>query len=398
MVSIFPAMPERATYLDHAATTPMRPEVLEAMLPFLGATFGNPSSSHAAGRAARAGLEGARREVAEALGVEPREVVFTSGGTEADNLAILGRALAVRAAGRTPVVAVAATEHKAILAAAHSVGSLGGEERLLPVDRAGRLDLAALGETLSREPAIVSVMWVNNETGVVQPLPRIAAMCEAAGVPLHSDLVQAFGKLAIDLGTLPLPLATISGHKIGAPKGIGALIVRRGIELAPLVTGGGQQGGLRPGTENVAGAVALGRAALLAAREVGAESQRLGALRTALLEGLRQAVPDLHLTADGGETAPHVLSLLFPGADSGILLIHLDQAGIAASGGSACTTGATEPPHVLTAMGVPRELARGVLRLSLGHETTAADIAHAVEVIPVAVRRARALAEGMSHA
>ena len=252
-------------YLDHAATTPVRSEVLEAMMPYLtNQSFGNPSSAHRFGRAARAGIEQARRQIAESLGAEPSQVIFTSGGTEADNLSIVGAALAARDRGAPMCAAVSAVEHKAVLAAAHAVCHLGGREVLLPVDRAGMLDLEALDRALAETPSVVSVMWVNNEVGVVQPVAHIAERCRDAGVIFHTDAVQALGKVEISLQNLCCTLLTISGHKIGAPKGIGALIVRDRKAVEAILHGGGQQYGIRPGTENVAGAVALGRAVQLA--------------------------------------------------------------------------------------------------------------------------------------
>lgn len=392
-------MPRDPVYLDYAATTPVRPEVLEAMLPFLGSgSFGNPSSSHRFGRTARAGLEQARREVAAAVGAEPAQVVFTSGGTEADNLAVIGAAQAARQQGRPMLVAVSAVEHKAVLAAAHQVGHLGGEEIVLPVDSDGLLDLEALGAALERRPAVVSVMWVNNETGVRQPVEEIARRCSAASVLLHSDAVQAFGKVPVALRDLPCTLLTISGHKIGAPKGIGALIVRDRKAIEAIIHGGGQQFGIRPGTENVAGAVALGRAATLAAEEQSAEATRLCALRDELFERIRAAVPDVVAHGRTAARAPHVLNIGVPGTDSEALLMHLDLAGVAASGGSACSTGAMEPSHVLTAMGVPRALALGSIRLSLGHETTAADTDRVVEIFPKVVEKVRQLSVVLGRA
>lgn len=392
-------MPPSPVYLDHAATTPVRPEVLEAMLPYLGgATFGNPSSAHRFGRAARAGLEQARREVAAAVGVEPPQVIFTSGGTEADNLAVIGAALAARHQGRPMLVAVSAVEHKAVLSAAHQVTQLGGEEVVLPVDAGGQLDLTALDAALARSPALVSVMWVNNETGVRQPIEDIAGRCHRANVLLHSDAVQAFGKLPLSLAELPCTLLTISGHKIGAPKGIGALIVKERKAVGALIHGGGQQYGIRPGTENVAGAIALGRAATLAAAEQSAEAPRLAGLRDRLLEQLRQVVPDVVCHGAEAARAPHILNVGIPGTDSEALLMHLDLAGVAASGGSACSTGAMEPSHVLTAMGVPRALALGSIRLSLGHDTTPADLDRAVEVLPKVVAKVRELSVVLGRA
>jgi cysteine desulfurase len=340
-------MPLPPVYLDYAATTPVRSDVLEAMLPYLNSgSFGNPSSAHRFGRAARAGLEQARKEVAAAVGAEPSQVVFTSGGTEADNLAVIGAALAA----------------------------------------------------LARNPAVVSVMWVNNETGVRQPVEEIARRCAAAGVLLHSDAVQAFGKVPVALTDLPCTLLTISGHKIGAPKGIGALIVRDRKAVEAMIHGGGQQFGIRPGTENVAGAVALGRAAALAAAEQSSESARLAGLRDSLIERLRAVVPDLVVHGIAAPRAPHVLSIGIPGADSEALLMHLDLAGVAASGGSACSTGAMEPSHVLTAMGIPRALALGSIRLSLGHETRAEDLDRVVEVFPKVVEKVRKLSVVLGRA
>ena len=386
-------------YLDHAATTPVRPEVLEAMLPYLtDQAFGNPSSAHRYGRAARAGIEQARREVAQAVGAEPNQVIFTSGGTEADNLGIIGAALASRDRGGSVCAVVSAIEHKAVLAAAHAVCHLGGREIVLPVDGRGRVSLEALDAALAERPAVVSIMWVNNEVGVVQPVAEIAQRCRATGVVFHTDAVQAFGKLPVSMADLPCTLLTLSGHKIGAPKGVGALIVRDRKAVEAIIHGGGQQYGIRPGTENVAGAVALGRAALLAAREQPEEAPRLRALRARLAERLRAAVADLTVNGDDGDTAPHVLNVAVAGADSEALLMHLDLAGVAASSGSACSTGAVEPSHVLVAMGVPRELALGAIRFSLGRESTDEDVDRVAEVMPAVVAKVRQLAGVLGRA
>ncbi len=386
------------TYLDHAATTPVRPEILDAMLPFLQSSWGNPSSAHQVGRGARAGLEQGKREVAEALGVQPNQVIFTSGGTEADNLAILGAALAARAAGRQMHVVTTAIEHKAALASAHAVARVDGRETILPVDRRGLIDMAALDRALADSPCLVSVMWVNNETGVVQPMAEIGERCRAAGVPLHTDAVQAFGKIPLDLAAVGAALCSISGHKIGAPKGIGALIVRDRKIIEAIIHGGGQQFGIRPGTENVAGAVAMGRAAMIASRELAEHVSRIGGLRDQLAERLSAALPDLHINAADSPRAPHVLSVSIPGTDAESLLMHLDMAGICCSGGSACSTGTIEPSHVLIAMGVDRALALGTVRFSLGHETTAADIDRVIEVMPTVVERVRSLNTALGRA
>jgi len=317
--TIFLPMPHPPVYFDHAATTPVRPEVLDAMLPYLGSeAFGNPSSAHHFGRVARAGVEQARQQVAEALGAEPGQVVFTSGGTEADNLAVIGAALAARKRDGSMAVVVSAVEHKAVLAAAHAVAELGGVEVVLPVTRQGIVQMDALDQALVHQPAVVSVMWVNNETGVIQPIMEIAQRCEAARVPFHTDAVQAMGKIDIDVARTGCSLLTISGHKIGAPKGVGALVVRRPDMLEPIVHGGSQQAGIRPGTENVPGIIGLGQAVALAATEQSDEAARLTTLREALVGHLRKTVPDIVVIGDGGggPLAPHVLNVLIPGTDS----------------------------------------------------------------------------------
>jgi cysteine desulfurase len=386
-------MTRAPVYLDHAATTPVRPEVLEAMLPYLtNQAFGNPSSAHRFGRAARAGIEQARREVAQAVGAQPNQVIFTSGGTEADNLGIIGAALAARDRGGSVCAVVSAIEHKAVLAAAHAVCRLGGRELVLPVDPWGYVRLEALDAALDERPAVVSIMWVNNEVGVIQPVAEIARRCRDAGVVFHTDAVQAFGKLPVSMGELPCTLLTLSGHKIGAPKGTGALVVRDRKAVEAIIHGGGQQYGIRPGTENVAGAVALGRAALLAAREQAEEAPRLCELRDRLAERLRAVVSEVTINGDGSDRAPHVLNVSVAGADSEALLMHLDLAGVAASSGSACSTGSVEPSHVLVAMGVPHDLALGAIRFSLGHESTVEDVDRVAEVMPAVVAKVRQLA------
>jgi cysteine desulfurase len=385
-------MSKRLVYLDNAATTPVRPEVLEAMLPYLGAeAFGNPSSAHRFGRAARAGIEEAKRTIADVLGAEPNQVIFTSGGTEADNLAIIGAALAAKDRGDPFRVAVSAIEHKAILAAAHAVKHLGGEEVILPVSSAGLVDQAALAAALTRGLAVASVMWVNNEVGVVQPVAELAERCRAAGACFHSDAVQAFGKVPVSLTDVPCTLLTISGHKIGAPKGIGALIVRDRRAVEAIIHGGGQQFGIRPGTENVPGIVALGRAVALAAAEQAACAAHLRTLRDDLERGLLAVIPDAVINAWHAPRAPHVTNVSIPGTDSEALLMHFDLAGIACSSGSACSTGSVEPSHVLTAMGVPPELGVAALRFSFGRENTAEDVETVLAAVPKIVEKVRSL-------
>ena len=380
-------------YLDYAATTPVRPEVVEAMLPFFGAqSFGNPSSAHRFGRAARAGLEEAKRKVAAAVDAEPNQVVFTSGGTEADNLAIVGAALAARDAGRRMCAVVTAIEHKAILAAAHAVCHLGGEEIVLPVTGDGVVELDALDRAIAGRPAVVSVMWVNNEIGVIQPIEALAARSKEQGALFHTDAVQAFGKVAIDLNTLPIDLLTISGHKIGAPKGIGALFVRRGVKLDPLMHGGDQDRGRRPGTENVAFAVGLARAAELAVEEREAEVRRLAELRDRLETALLERIPDAIVHGRGAPCAPHILNISVAGTDSESMLMALDLQGVACSAGSACQSGSVTPSHVLRAMGVRSDIATSAIRMSLGSLTNDDGITRVAELFPALIQKARRLA------
>lgn len=376
-------------YLDHAATTPVRPEVRAAMEPFHGPQFGNPSSAHRWGRAARAALDEARERLAACLGARPDEVAFTSGGTEADNLAVLGAWRARRGAERRAVVTTP-VEHKAVLAAVHHAASEGAEERLLSVDGDG---VVADGAGAIRgDVAVCSVMWVNNETGVVQPVPALADRARAAGAVFHTDAVQAFGKVDVDVRRTPVDLLTLSGHKLGAPKGIGALYVRRGTALAPLFHGGAQDRGRRPGTENVAYAVGLATAAERTLAERDTEHARLMALRDALEAGILAGVPDAVVHGGGAERAPHVTSVSAPGVDGAALLLALDLHGVAASGGSACQTGNAEPSHVLLAMGVEPALAAAAVRFSVGALTTPACVARVGALFPRLVEKARAAA------
>ena len=378
-------------YLDHAATTPVRPEVRAAMEPFYGPQFGNPSSAHRWGRAARAALDEARERLAGTMGGRADEVVFTSGGTEADNLAVLGAWRARRGDARRAVVSTP-VEHKAVLAAVAHAAAEGAAERLLRIDRDGVVDPASADGMLGADAAVCSVMWVNNETGVVQPVPALAERARAGGVVMHTDAVQAFGRLPVDVRATPVDLLTISGHKLGAPKGVGALYVRRGTALAPLFHGGAQDRGRRPGTENVAYAVGLATAAELAVAEREAECARLVSLRDALEAAILGGAPDAVIHGRGAARAPHVTSVSVPGVDGASLLLALDLHGVAVSGGSACQTGKAEPSHVLLAMGVEPALAGGAVRLSVGALTTPACVARAGALVPRLAAKARAVA------
>jgi cysteine desulfurase len=375
-------------YLDHAATTPVRPEVRAAMEPFHGPRFGNPSSLHRWGREARAALDEARERLAATFGARPDEVCFTSGGTEADNMAVLGAWRARRGEGRTAVVTTP-IEHKAILAAAHQVAREGGEERLVEVDAAGTVRAESFSTALGGDVAICSVMWINNEIGVVQDVPALAAAAKACGALFHTDAVQAFGKLEIDAAAQPFDMLSLSGHKFGAPKGVGAVYLRRGTPLEPLLHGGSQDRGRRPGTENVAAAVAMAVAAELAVAERAGEWARLEALRDRLEGAILARVPDALVHARGARRAPHILSMSVPGTDSESLLMALDIAGVAASGGSACQSGNVSPSHVLTAIGLAPDLAGAAVRLSLGHLTTDACVDRVAELFPTLVEKAR---------
>lgn len=380
-------------YLDHAATTPARPEVVAAILPLLeGDGFGNPSSPHRFGRTARAVLEQARRQVAAAVCAEPGGVVFTSGGTEANNLAVVGAALAARDRGAPFRVAVSAIEHKSVHGAAHFVEELGGEAIGIAVAPSGRVDLAALDEALAHDVSIVSVMAANNETGVIQDVARLAARCAERGVHFHCDAVQALGKTDLDFTAWGCASMSVSGHKIGAPKGAGALVQRDRAAIRPLIRGGGQQRGVRPGTENVIGLVGLGVGAELAARETAEHGKRVGALRDAFEAQVARALPDVVVHGHEADRVPHVSLLSVPGTDSEAMLMQLDLAGIACSSGSACTTGTVEPSHVLRAMQVPHELGIAALRFSFGAGNTAGDVEEAVQALVAAAARVRRLA------
>jgi cysteine desulfurase len=377
-------------YLDHAATTPVRPEVLDAMLPFFDAKFGNASSAHRWGREARAATDAARERIAACLGAHPDEICLTSGGTEADNLAVLG-GWRVQQGRRRPGIVSTPIEHKAVLESVHQAAREGGDERLLAIDATGVVSLDSARAHLRDDVAMVSVMWVNNETGVIQPVAELAALAKAAGAIFHTDAVQAFGKLDVDVRALPCDFLSVSGHKFGAPKSIGAVFVRRGTALAPLFFGGSQDRGRRPGTENTPMAVALATAMELTLAERDAEVARLRALRDQLEAGVLAAQPDLVVHGRGAPRVPHILHCSVPGTDSESLLMALDLKGVAASSGSACQSGSVTPSHVLTAMGLPDALGASAVRFSVGKLTTEEQIGRVVALFPEVVRSARAM-------
>jgi cysteine desulfurase len=384
-------------YLDHAATTPMRPEAIAAMTERL-AELGNASSLHAPGRGARRIVEESREAIAQALGARPSEVVFTSGGTEADNLALKGLYWARRKAdpARRRVL-VSAVEHHAVLDSATWLGQHADAEiDWLPVDAYGRVDLDALAAAIRRDPAsvaLVSVMWVNNEVGTVQPVAEVAELAHEHGIPVHTDAVQAVGQLPVGFAASGADAMTVTAHKVGGPVGVGALVVRREVDLVPLLHGGGQERDVRSGTLDVAGIAGFAAAVVAAVAEREALAAELTKLRDELVRQVLEAVPDAELNGDPGpepeRRLPGNAHFSFPGCEGDSLLLLLDARGIACSTGSACSAGVAEPSHVLLAMGHDEKRARGSLRFSLGHTSTAADVDALGSVIGGVVERAR---------
>ena len=372
---------EQPIYLDYNATTPVAPAVLEAMLPYLAQHFGNPSSDHDYGQTTAAAVARARRQVADLLGCAPDEIVFTGGGSESDNHALLGR---VWASGLTrPHLVTSAIEHPAVLTTCRFLERQGAEVTYLPVDGQGRVDPDSVRRALRPGTVVVSVMHANNEVGTLQPLAEIAAICREAGVPLHSDAAQSVGKVPTRVDELGVDLLTIAGHKLYAPKGIGALYVRRGTPLEPLIHGAGHENGRRAGTENVPYIVALGAAAELASQSLAAEGERQRALRERLHQLLSER-NDVSLNGHPHERLPNTLSLRFAGLDGNQLLAATPE--VAASTGSACHAGLSEPSPVLLALGVPPGEAIGTLRLSLGRPTTAGEVERAAAALTRAAR------------
>lgn len=390
-------------YLDHAATTPMLPEAIEAMTAQLG-RLGNPSSLHCTGRAARRVVEEAREAVAQALGARPSEVVFTGGGTEADNLVIKGLYWSRRAEDdRRRRVLVSAVEHHAVLDSAQWLGEHEGAEiELLPVDRLGRVHPETLREALERNPhsaALVSVMWANNEVGTVQPIAELTEIARMYGVPIHSDAVQAIGQLRVDFAAAGLDAMTVTGHKIGGPIGVGVLLLGHDLTPVPVLHGGGQERDIRSGTLDTPAIAALAVAAELAVKRQPERAERLVGLREDLIRRVFEVVPEAVLNGDPGRDLearlPGNAHLSFPGCEGDALLMLLDARAIECSTGSACSAGIAQPSHVLLAMGQAEERARGSLRFSLGHTSTQADVDALVDAIPAVVERARRA--GMSN-
>lgn len=384
--------PQQMIYLDHAATTPVAPEVLTAMLPYFAEFYGNPSSVHRVGRRASVALEQARRTIAEQMGAKPNEIIFTSGGTEGDNAALRGIALARRAATGANRLITTPIEHHAVLHTALDLRDhFGFELTLLPVDSAGRITPADLINALGdgRAVAVVSVMMANNEIGTIQPIAELGACCLAVGVPLHTDAVQVAGKLPLAVDELGVAALSVSSHKFYGPKGVGFLYLRNGTPYLPLLTGGSHEYDRRAGTENVPLIVGMAKAFTLAEAERITEGTRLRLLRDQLIGTILESVDDAYLTGAPTDRLDHLASFILPGAEAESLLIALDLAGIAASSGSACASGSQRPSHVLEAIGITPADARCAIRFSLGRSTTAEDIRYVGEKLPQLVTQVR---------
>jgi cysteine desulfurase len=382
---------DRIIYLDYAATTPLDPEVLAAMMPFLAEQFGNPSSIHRSGRMALDALDGARDSVARVLGATPKEIIFTGGGSEADNLAVKGVALAQRRAGKGAHVVTSAIEHHAVLHAVEWLEALGFEATVLPVDGDGLVRPDDLRAALRPDTVLASIMYANNEIGTVQPLAELGAICRSHGVPLHTDAVQAAGALPLDVAALNVDLLTITAHKFYGPKGVGALYVRRGTPMMPLISGGGQERRRRAGTENVAGIVGLAEALRRAEERRPEYAARCAALRDRLVAGVLERVAGATLNGHPARRLPNNANIAFEDVEGESVLLLLDQHGIAASSGSACTSGSLEASHVLQALGLPHERAIGSVRFTVGRDTTEADVDLAVELLPGVIEQLRAV-------
>lgn len=392
-------MRETDIYLDHAATTPVDPRVLEVMLPFFSERFGNPSSIYTLGQDARAGLDWARGTLAKLLGCQPRELVLTSGATESNNLAIKGVAWwrHFNAPQRGKHIVISAIEHHAVLHAAEALVPHGFEVSVVQPDADGLIRPDAVEAALRSDTCLVSIMYANNEIGTIQPIREIAALAHARGIAVHSDAVQAAGSLPLDVDDLGVDLLSLSAHKFYGPKGVGLLYVRRRTPIEWQQHGGGQEGGRRGGTENVALIVGMAAALALAADELDERATRLRQLRDRLAEGILERVPDTRLNGHPTDRLPNNVNLSFAGVEGETLLLNLDMLGIAASSGSACSTGSTEPSHVLTALGLGPEIARGSLRLTLGKATTEAEIDRTIAAVVETVERVRELAGSINH-
>ncbi|MCI5956443.1 MAG: cysteine desulfurase NifS [Clostridiales bacterium] len=382
-------MTDHIIYMDNAATTATRPEVLEKMLPYFTEHYGNPSSIHSVGRDARRAIENARRQVAEALGAQPREIYFTAGGSESDNWAIRCASKALAKKGKH--IITSQIEHHAVLHTCDYMEKQGYEVTYLPVDSEGRVSVEDVKKAIRPDTVLISIMAANNEIGTLQPIREIGQVAHEAGVLFHTDAVQAVGAVPIDVNEWNVDMLSLSGHKFHGPKGIGALYIRKGVKISNLIFGGAQERGLRAGTENLPGIVGLGEAIELAVKELPEYTRRMTQLRDKLIDGILSSVPDVRLNGHRTQRLPGNVNVSVRYVEGEALLMRLDLAGVEASSGSACTSGSLDPSHVLLAIGLPHEIAHGSLRLSLGTENTEADVDYVLEKLPGIVEDLRAM-------
>jgi cysteine desulfurase len=381
--------PEKAVYLDHNATTPVLPEVVELVRPFFSEFFGNPSSLHWAGREVRGYFDDAREHLAAMINAKPGEVVFTGCGSESDNHAIKGVAFSRKQKGKHIITTT--VEHPAVLNTCRYLEAIGYEVTYLPVDQDGQLEPDDVRKAIRKDTILISIMYANNETGNLFPLQEIGVIAREHGILLHSDMVQAMGKIHTDVKLLNVDLASFAGHKVYAPKGVGALYMREGLEIDSLIHGGHQEGGRRAGTENVIGALAFGKACSIVSHDMGKESERIEGLRQKLLEGILERIDYVRFNGHKVRRLPNTLNLSFEFVEAESLLIALDLNGVAVSSGSACSSGATEPSHVLLAMKIPPETCQSAVRLSLGRSNTQEDVDYMLSLLPDIVARLRAM-------
>lgn len=377
-------MGKRLVYLDHSATTPLREEVLQAMDPYLKERYGNASSLHSWGREARQAVESARKKVGLALGAEPEEIYFTAGGTESNNIALRGTA---RRLGKGHII-TSSIEHHAVLDVCRDLASQGFKVTYLPVDRYGLVDIREVEKAITPETVLISIMMANNEVGTIEPVEEIGNLARGKNIVFHTDAVQAVGKLPVKVNTLKVDSLSLSAHKFNGPKGVGVLYVRKGVQLTPLCSGGGQERKLRPGTENVPGIVGLAEALKLAVEELPQKTAHLKALQERLVKGLSK-IEGVTVNGHPSLRLPGHLNLSFNYVEGESLLLGLDLQGVAASSGSACTSGSLDPSHVLLAMGLDHQIARGSLRLTMGRGNTEEDVDYVLEVLPPLVERLR---------
>ena len=380
-------MEKRFVYADNAATTRVRPEVLAKMIPYFTEHYGNPSSIYSVGRNSEVAVNNARKTVAECLNCKETEIIFTSGGSESDNMAIRGIAKK-RGSGH---IITSAIEHHAVLHTIQDLEKQGFEATYLPVDKDGYISLADLKNAIREDTILISIMFANNEIGTIQPVKEIGAIAREHGIPFHTDAVQAAGHVHIDVEEMNIDMLSLSAHKFGGPKGTGVLYTRRGVNPKPLITGGGQERGKRAGTENIAGIIGTAAALKLACSEIDSESERLSKLRDRLIDTILEKIPYTRLNGGRTERLPSNVNISVEFIEGESLILMLDLKGICASSGSACTTGSLDPSHVLLALGLTHDVAHGSLRLSLGHDTTEADIDYILEILPTVVERLRAM-------